>query len=406
MAISYTSLTAYINGLYADGTLSDADYNQIILYILANGNLENSPRDLIQMRRGNYANLPNLAQGEPGFCLDTEELYVGGQNGNVRVSGNKASKYLFVGDSYDTLTAPGWVSKTATKLGLSSSDYWNLSMSGSNIASGLWKSNIEAWVNSHTNEVKNIGCVLLAGGINDSDSTNFPLLANAMTALGAYCKSALPNAKVKIAFIGWALDTSSILAGRTANYRMAVHEIYRWAARYGMEYLPGCEMVLHNRNYLLSDGLHPNTDGLEVISDALAGAIKVGSASVTYFYDAVFTPVSGTKNGQISQSISNGQVVTYFTDFNINGTSLAFSGGKYTKIGDLKLTLGNRIVPFATRMMFEVGGRNVTYDVVMKCENDGLYVKINQIDTGGWISATATVVQAYNMSVCNVGIRD
>jgi hypothetical protein len=40
----------------------------------------------MQIRRGNVANLPNLAQGEPGFCLDSEELYIGGMNGNVLIN--------------------------------------------------------------------------------------------------------------------------------------------------------------------------------------------------------------------------------------------------------------------------------------------------------------------------------
>lgn len=84
MSINYDTLVAYINGLNASGGLTDADYNQIILYILANGNLENSPRDLIQIRRGNVANLPVFAQGEPGLCLDTEDFYIGGANGNIK----------------------------------------------------------------------------------------------------------------------------------------------------------------------------------------------------------------------------------------------------------------------------------------------------------------------------------
>jgi hypothetical protein len=45
--------------------------------------LENSPRDLIQIRRGNTANLPTLAQGEMAFTLDDERVYVGGANGNI-----------------------------------------------------------------------------------------------------------------------------------------------------------------------------------------------------------------------------------------------------------------------------------------------------------------------------------
>lgn len=83
--LSYEQLLAYIQGLYDEGGLSEEDYNRIIIYILANGNLEKSPRDLIQVRRGLAENLPNLAQGELGFTLDMERLYVGGVNGNVEM---------------------------------------------------------------------------------------------------------------------------------------------------------------------------------------------------------------------------------------------------------------------------------------------------------------------------------
>jgi hypothetical protein len=83
--MTYEQLIAYIDGLYADGSLSEEDYNKIILYILANGNLENSPRDLIQIRRGLEENLPNLAQGELAFTLDTMKFFVGGSNGNVNM---------------------------------------------------------------------------------------------------------------------------------------------------------------------------------------------------------------------------------------------------------------------------------------------------------------------------------
>lgn len=83
MALTHDGLLAYIAGLYADGVMSEQDFNQVVLYILANGNLSNSPRDLIQIRRGNVANLPELAQGELGFCLDEQRLYIGGSSGNV-----------------------------------------------------------------------------------------------------------------------------------------------------------------------------------------------------------------------------------------------------------------------------------------------------------------------------------
>lgn len=86
MSLNYEQFQAYIDGLYADGSLSEQDYNDIILYILANGEIEKTPRDLIQVRRGNYENLPNLAQGELAYTMDTEELFVGGLNGNVNIN--------------------------------------------------------------------------------------------------------------------------------------------------------------------------------------------------------------------------------------------------------------------------------------------------------------------------------
>lgn len=87
--LNYDTLTAYIDGLYADGSLSAEDYQKIINFIYAEGELSSTARDLIQIRRGMQADLPQLAQGELGFTLDTEELYVGGTAGNVMVSASK-----------------------------------------------------------------------------------------------------------------------------------------------------------------------------------------------------------------------------------------------------------------------------------------------------------------------------
>ena len=84
--MTYVQLIAYIDGLYADGSLSDQDYQNIINYIIAGGNLENAPRDLIQIRRGNKVDLPILAQGELAITLDTQDLHGGGLDGNINLS--------------------------------------------------------------------------------------------------------------------------------------------------------------------------------------------------------------------------------------------------------------------------------------------------------------------------------
>lgn len=52
--------------------------------------ISSDSRDLIQIRRGNQADLPILAQGEQGITLDTEKLYIGGLNGNIEFQSGKA----------------------------------------------------------------------------------------------------------------------------------------------------------------------------------------------------------------------------------------------------------------------------------------------------------------------------
>ena len=39
----------------------------------------------IQFKRGTKANLPALSVGEPGFCTDTKELFIGASDGNVQI---------------------------------------------------------------------------------------------------------------------------------------------------------------------------------------------------------------------------------------------------------------------------------------------------------------------------------
>jgi hypothetical protein len=89
MTLTKQSLIDQINALTVDGTFSNNDAQYLINYVIANGDLSGTARDLIQVRRGFAADLPNLAQGEIGFVLDDERLYVGGLNGNVPMVSQK-----------------------------------------------------------------------------------------------------------------------------------------------------------------------------------------------------------------------------------------------------------------------------------------------------------------------------
>jgi Major tropism determinant N-terminal domain len=45
-----------------------------------------TPYRQLQLRRGVKASLPALADGEPGFCEDTGELFVGSTTGNQKAN--------------------------------------------------------------------------------------------------------------------------------------------------------------------------------------------------------------------------------------------------------------------------------------------------------------------------------
>lgn len=45
--------------------------------------------DTLQQYRGLKTKLPTLLGGQFGFCKDTEELYIGGENGNVLIASGK-----------------------------------------------------------------------------------------------------------------------------------------------------------------------------------------------------------------------------------------------------------------------------------------------------------------------------
>lgn len=81
--VTKNQLFDLINALTVDGNFSEDDAKYLINFLMTQGNMEGSPRDMMQVYRGFKADLPNLVQGEIGFTLDTEEMYVGGLEGNV-----------------------------------------------------------------------------------------------------------------------------------------------------------------------------------------------------------------------------------------------------------------------------------------------------------------------------------
>lgn len=77
-----------IEALTVDSGLDKKDSDYLINYLKTRSMDVGTPRDMMQIRRGEKQYLPNLAHGELGWTTDTKELYIGNPDGNVNVVGD------------------------------------------------------------------------------------------------------------------------------------------------------------------------------------------------------------------------------------------------------------------------------------------------------------------------------
>ena len=194
-------------------------------------------------------------------------------------------KVLFVGDSYGTQTS-NWVDFCAAKLGLSSADYVNASISGTGFIVDS-ASHIGSSYNGFLDELiattanrNSFTDVVICGGINDAQYDSYQtFLGDHIRDCITYIKTYFPNARPHIGFIGGALENSSVLSGRTWQRRSVAK--FAYISQSVPYYLSGVENAIHQSGFCYSsDGLHPNALGAELIGDAVAQAIKTGNVEI------------------------------------------------------------------------------------------------------------------------------
>lgn len=300
-------------------------------------------------------------------------------------------KYLFVADSYGLPEYGNWCNKTASILGLRKDiDYWDLTVSGSNIARGQWQEAISNWVSSHPSEVNNITHIILGGGINDSDAASVPYLPNALKALGNYITTTFgSDVKALLFFFGWALDDSIILSGRTANYRYVAQKYYSTASKYGFTYISGGELVLHNRYLIGPDGLHPTSGGGDAIAECVVNGIKCGRAMVSQYDNAVVVPQEKTVTGYVRQEVFDNNINVIFDNIQITGFNLLFENSAWVDVLPISLIYSNRlpetIVQLPVRDVANNTLTNLTFR--MRVMNNRLQLALTST-SGGYFMST------------------
>ena len=244
-----------------------------------------------------------------------------------------AKKFLFVGDSFAT-PATGWVWRVTQYLNIT--NFVNLAVNGTSFHDGSFLDQITNYGGSR-NDVTDI---VVGGGLNDSiyeygdDAT---ALTTALSDFLTYAHTNYPNAKVWLAFMGNALDDSSVLSGRTFNKR-------RWAKFYydaarGYLKIKGCDISLSTSvNNYGADRLHPSNYGADNIAQCVVNAILGLQGDIVYpafsagitkgvLFDNATTSIAMTyeinndiariKTGDILLNVTNPIILNTMLDVNV-----------------------------------------------------------------------------------------
>lgn len=301
-------------------------------------------------------------------------------------------KLLVVSDSYGVAGYGNWQSYFISYMGRTEgSTAWALGRPSSNLASGGWLSFIQQWVAANPSEVTNISTIVLGGGINDSTPEWYNKVRTEMLNLSNYVNSTFTNCNVYLAYFGWALDTSPILGGRTANYREYVQKVYATAPEFGMNYLSGVELVLHNRSLLAADQLHPTEEGGKQIGMALTAALKAGPPCINYGAYANITPLNAgeTATGPINQYIYYNTLITQFQNFSVAGISIPFSSAEWIAVCNCELQLSNNMPPVNAIVSARIDNTWTITNADIKCEDNKVWIRIlNFNDQGNFLSGT------------------
>lgn len=221
-------------------------------------------------------------------------------------SGESQRRIIFIGDSYGVGynsqssqptvdTIDNWVDLTASRMGISSSNYFNWSVSGAGFlptsASLNWDNIIDSNYSSVSSIASTITDVIIGGGINDAYNlysgagrSGTPSLITKVSTVFQTLKEMFPNARRWIAPFGWCRGLHS---RREIMCNNIFYAYAKGAHSEGGIYISSAEFVLHNYGLMQPDYYHPTVDGENAIADVVSSALM----------GCPITTCSLTKNG-------------------------------------------------------------------------------------------------------------
>lgn len=164
--------------------------------------------------------------------------------------------------------------------------------------------NLTTTISGQGKDLEEITDIMFIGFANDANFTDLTVIPTRMQAIQTYCNTNYPNAKIWFGACG-------CKAGNP-NYNNKMFQVLaylRGCFNYGINYMQGFDILLHNKNLMSSDYLHPNATGQKNIGNAIATILRGGSLEY--------------------RDVSSGVVLTQAANMNVHSDTF-----KVTQLGD------------------------------------------------------------------------
>lgn len=194
----------------------------------------------------------------------------------------KSRKVVFLGDSYN-YWGGGWLTQVVNGLGLT--NYYDFTVSGHGFSDNEWRSDLEAFTIQYPSVKDEITDIIIVGGVNDAESTALAALDTNCAAFFTFASANMPQAKVRMCYVGNVTPTSTYIGSFSYANRIQVQNIEGLSfAQHGAYYYKGCENCLNAYSYFQSDGLHPNNYGCRQIARAVISCLLTGVYENAYYF--------------------------------------------------------------------------------------------------------------------------
>lgn len=212
----------------------------------------------------------------------------------------KNRNLIFIGDSYQVGTYSGqsftsFVTLFKQRYGDEFGKIYNNEMGSYGFAANgnLLFIKLLQQLDDTISEKNKITDIIVTGGYNDWKNPSG--VGAGIQEFMNYCKSTYPNAEV------WLAPVAVLRSGNAENAYNAMVNWKTEGAKYGANVIQGIETCLRCGKYLMSDNVHPNQAGQDVLCNALYTGLKTGSynhleksSSADFKLDAAFNANSNT----------------------------------------------------------------------------------------------------------------